>query len=178
MGRSYISGEHVCLRAIEPEDLDLLYRIENDPALWEISNFTVPYSRFALKQYIENSQNDVYADKQIRLMIICRSDQEVLGTIDITDFVPLHSRAAVGIAMLNEHRHKGYGKEALDLLCSYAFDFLQFKQLYAQIPADNEVSLAVFASCGFVRSGILKDWLLVEGQYKDAIMMQRINNTL
>lgn len=176
MEKSYLSGERVYLRAVEPEDLELLYHIENDPALWEISCFTVPYSYFALKQYIESTQNDVYIDKQIRMMIIRQSDNEVLGSIDITDFVPLHSRAAVGVVLLKEYRNEGYGKEALMLLCEYAFAFLHLKQLYAHIPADNEASLALFAFCGFVRCGLLKDWLHIGGQYKDVVVMQHVRD--
>lgn len=176
MEKSYLLGERICLRAVEPEDLELLYRIENDPSLWEISNFTVPYSRFALKQYIENAQNDVYVDKQIRMMIVRHADKKVLGSIDMTDFVALHSRATIGIALLNEYRSDGYGKEALGLICAYAFDFLHFKQLYVQIPVDNEASIALFASCGFVRCGLLKDWLRVGDRYKDVVMMQCIKN--
>ena len=33
------------LRAIEPEDLDLLYLIENDTRLWNVGTTNVPYSR-------------------------------------------------------------------------------------------------------------------------------------
>lgn len=172
MEKSYLSNERIYLRAVEPEDLELLYRVENDPSLWEVSSFTTPYSRFVLKQYIENSQNDVFSDKQLRLMIVRQSDHIALGAIDLTDFLPLHSRAAVGVALLKEYRHGGYGKDALTLLCTYVFDFLQLKQLYAQIPVDNEASIALFASCGFVRCGLLKAWLQITGTYKDAVVMQ------
>ena len=33
-------------RAMEPEDLDLLYTIENDTKLWNIGVTSVPYSRY------------------------------------------------------------------------------------------------------------------------------------
>ena len=36
------------LRAIEPEDLDLLYQIENDSSLWDVGTTNVPYSRYTL----------------------------------------------------------------------------------------------------------------------------------
>ena len=42
----------VHLRAIEPEDLDLLYRIENDVKLWNVGITNVPYSRYALHDYV------------------------------------------------------------------------------------------------------------------------------
>lgn len=43
MSRSYFEGALVRLRPMEPEDLDLLYRMENDPETWDVSNFSVPY---------------------------------------------------------------------------------------------------------------------------------------
>lgn len=174
MQKSYLSNDRVFLRAVEPEDLEVLYRMENDPAFWDISSFTVPYSRYVLKQYIENSANDVYADKQIRLMIVRQADGVILGTIDVTDFVPLHSRGAVGVALIKEYRGNGYAKDALSLLCDYVFDFLRMKQLYAHIPVDNEPSQALFASCGFQTCGVLKEWLRISDGYKDVVMMQLV----
>lgn len=59
----------VTLRAMEPEDLDALYRIENDRQLWNIGSTNVPYSRYALHNYIADAKNDIYIDGQIRMMI-------------------------------------------------------------------------------------------------------------
>ncbi|KAA6316116.1 hypothetical protein EZS27_033530, partial [termite gut metagenome] len=42
-------------------DLTLMYETENDTSLWEFGCLTSPYSRFALKQYIESTQNDLFA---------------------------------------------------------------------------------------------------------------------
>lgn len=54
----------VRLRALEPEDLDLLYTIENDRELWNIGNTNMPYSRFFLHEYIASVSGDIYTDKQ------------------------------------------------------------------------------------------------------------------
>ena len=59
----------VRLRAMEPEDLDLLYRIENDQELWCLGSTNVPYSRYTLHDYVANSTGDIYSDKQVRLII-------------------------------------------------------------------------------------------------------------
>ena len=61
------------------------------------------------------------------------------------------------------------------LLCEYAFGFLSLKQLYAHVAVDNEVCLKLFASCGFTQCGLLKNWLQVEGCYKDAVLLQCLN---
>ncbi len=73
MKQSFLSNDRIYLRAVEPEDMDVMYEMENDPSMWDISNFTVPYSRYVLRQYIEGSQCDVFADKQLRLMIMSKS---------------------------------------------------------------------------------------------------------
>ena len=47
-----LKGNKIHLRALELEDLDYLYALENDESIWEVSNTTTPYSRFVLKQYL------------------------------------------------------------------------------------------------------------------------------
>lgn len=174
MKTSYFIGEHIRLRAMEPEDLEVMYAMENDPQTWDVTNFSVPYSRFTLKQYMENSQCDMFADRQLRMMIVRCEDDAVVGTIDITDFAPLHSRGEVGIAIRKEFQGNGYAKEALALLCEYAFGFLYMKQLIAHIATDNEASMQLFTACGFASCGLLKEWWCVGGRFKDVVLLQRL----
>ena len=104
MNKSYFCSERVRLRAMEPEDLEVMYAMENDSQTWDVTNFTVPYSRFVLKQYIENSECDMFADRQLRMMIVRAEDDVVIGTIDITEFSPMHARGEVGIAIRKEYQ--------------------------------------------------------------------------
>ena len=46
--------------------MEVMFRFENATDVWEMSNTTGPYSRFQLKQYIEQTQNDLFADRQLR----------------------------------------------------------------------------------------------------------------
>lgn len=167
-------GECLHLRAMEPEDLEIMYAMENDPQTWDVTNFNVPYSKFVLRQYIENSQCDMFADRQLRMMIERREDAAVVGTIDITDFAPLHSRGEVGIAVRKEYQGNGYAKEALKLFVCYAFGFLFLRQLTAHVATDNEVSVQLFKSCGFSECGLLKEWWCVGGKFKDVVLLQRL----
>jgi diamine N-acetyltransferase len=175
MNQSFLSNERIYLRAVEPEDLDVMYAIENDPEMWDISNFVSPYSRYLLKQYIEASQSDVFADKQLRLMIVLRGSGEVIGTLDLTDFSPLHSRAEVGIAIRSEFRRQGYAADALALLRDYAFRFLRIHQLYARMAADNEPCIALFRTAGFSQTAVLRDWLVSGNGMSDVLLFQLIN---
>lgn len=175
MNRIFFQGARLCLRAVEPEDLDFMYDVENDSDCWSVTDFTSPYSRFVLRQYIENSQCDIYADRQLRLMVEERATGETVGIVDITDFAPLHARGEVGILVGRAHRGQGYGREALTLLCDYAFGFLSLHQLAARIPTDHEASLRLFHACGFVTCGILKEWWREGITFKDVVLLQRLH---
>ena len=163
---------HVILRAMEPEDLDTLYKIENNQELWAVSATNVPYSRFALHEYVETNTNDIYADKQVRLMID-NDAGETVGIIDLMNFSPQHSRAEVGIVIMKPHRQKGYATAAMEKLVAYARQTLHLHQLFLVTECDNENCLLRFEKLGFEKTALLKQWLQQkEGVYKDACLMQ------
>ena len=89
---------NISLRAPEPEDLEVMLSFENDAALWELGTATGPYSRYQMKRYIAESQNDLYADGQLRLMIVCE-EQGVAGIVDVFSFDARHNRAEVGVVV-------------------------------------------------------------------------------
>lgn len=171
----YLTGENIFLRALEPEDLDLLYLWENNTTLWKYGCTLAPFSRYALREYIQNSSSDIYQTRQLRMMITLHETKETIGMIDLFDLDPHHQRGAVGILVTPEHQKKGVGKEALQLMAEYAFRFLHLHQIYAHIPHDNRASLQLFAACGFVPCGIFSQWLKTETGYRDMVAMQRIS---
>ncbi len=169
-------GEHIYLRAIEPNDLDFLYELENNPDVWEVSGTLAPYSRHVLKRYLENAHKDVFEAKQLRLCI-CDLDHRVLGLIDLFDFDPKNQRAGIGIVIAQpQDRGKGVGSEALQLLCNYAFHTLNLKQLYAQVGEHNPTSIHLFSKLGFKKAGVLKAWNRVGKDYKNVVFFQKLNH--
>ncbi|MFC7774141.1 GNAT family N-acetyltransferase [Flavobacterium sp. GCM10027622] len=171
-----LKGETIYLRALEPEDLEFVYRLENDETIWEVSNTQTPYSRFLIRQYLENAHQDIYEAKQLRLAICKNENDEAIGLIDLFDYDPQNKRAGVGIIVANpEERHQGVGNESLKLLIAYAFSKLNLHQLYANIASHNEASLKLFANFGFQRIGIKKDWIYHNGKFHDEELFQLIN---
>ncbi|MBQ8066584.1 MAG: GNAT family N-acetyltransferase [Prevotella sp.] len=160
------------LRAIEPEDLDLLYRIENDISLWNVGTTNVPYSRYTLHDYIASSADDIYADRQLRL-IVENGVGETVGMADLIHFEPQHLRAEVGIVIMDGWRRKGLARQALRQLCDYALHVLHLHQLYAVVAVGNEAACRLFLSAGFEHGAALKDWLQEGHTYHDAVVMQR-----
>lgn len=170
-----LSSINIYLRAIEPEDLEFLYKWENCVDIWQESNTLAPYSRFAIKEFIEKSLSEnVFEMGQIRLMICLSKDNSVIGTADIFDIDAINSRAAVGLLIDDNYRGKGYAKEALDFLCEYARTTLILNQLYVHISADNISCLNLFKKSDFELSGTLKSWIKTKDGYKDVFVFQKI----
>jgi diamine N-acetyltransferase len=172
-----LKGDNIYLRALEPNDLEFVYAMENDESIWEVSNTQTPYSRFLVKQYLENAHQDIYEAKQLRLAICQDQDFPAIGLIDLFDFDPKNNRAGVGIVIQgNENRNQKIGSEALQLLIHYAFFHLNVHQLYANIGTENKASIALFTKFGFQIIGIKKHWNLVNGVYKDEALFQLMSN--
>lgn len=171
-----LTGKKITLRALEPEDLDFLYQIENNESFWEISHTQTPFSKFILKQYLENAHLDIYEAKQLRLLIEDTSTKSQVGMIDLFDYNPMHKRAGIGILIHPKFQKQGLATEALSLLIQYAFSYLNVHQLYANITADNSKSLSLFKKHNFQKVGIKKDWILSEGKFKDEVLFQLIKD--
>ena len=180
-GEKNLSGENgfnaekampvVRLRAMEPEDLDALYRIENDRDVWDVGENNVPYSRYILHDYIANASADIYADKQVR-MVVENEEGQLVGVADVVNFCPSHARAEVSIVICREHRKKGYARAAIRQIMEYALRTLHLHQLYAVVREDNMPSLNLFSSLGFKSKMVLEEWLFDGKDYHNAVVMQ------
>jgi len=170
-----LTGKKIHLRALEPEDLDFLYTIENNESFWEVSSTQTPFSRFVLEQYIVNSHQDIFEAKQLRLIIVDNISNISVGMIDLFEFNPLHKRAGIGILIIESEQHKGFASEAIELLINYSFNQLNLHQLFANITADNTKSLELFKKLNFKKIGIKKEWVFSKGAFKDEILFQLIN---
>jgi diamine N-acetyltransferase len=167
---------NIKLRALEPEDLELLYEWENNDSYWTISNTLSPFSKYTLKRYLENSHKNIYETGQLRFMIEHITDKVTIGTIDIFDFDPYHERAGIGILIANEeYRRKGYASISLICLINYCFKTLLLHQLYCNILSNNCESMDLFIKQGFIQTGIKKEWIKTSDGYLDEHLFQLIN---
>jgi len=171
-----LENNKIRLRALELEDLKLLYQWENNSDIWEVSHCQKPFSLFVLRQYLENSHLDIYESKQLRLVIELKDTQEAIGLIDLFDFDPFHNRAGIGVLLHSSiHRQKGYASEALETLISYCFKTLQLHQLFCNITTSNQSSIDLFCSKNFEITGTKKQWIKVQNSWKDEYFLQLMN---
>lgn len=174
MNHNKLEFGKIRFRALEPDDIDLLYEWENDAKIWDVSNTFEPFSKYILAKYIKESQRDIYESKQVR-MIIETLEGKAVGAIDLFDFDPFHFRAGVGILIHDEKDRKlGYANDALQLLCSYATNYLRLHQLFANITADNLASIQLFKNNGFELTGTKKDWRRSDNGWVNELLFQKI----
>ena len=168
------------LRKIEPSDLPFLYQWENDATMWADSDTHNPLSRHDLHQYIENTTGDIYRDGQLRLIIEdsqlstfnTQHSTQILGCIDLFDFDARNRKAAIGMYIAPDARGRGVGKQAVQLLLDYAFNFLHLRMVYAIISVNNVACSRLYEQMDFLPSSPLRAWTL-EG---DAILWQKMNS--
>ena len=168
-----VANEIVRLRALEPSDLELLYLWENDSEVWRVSETIAPISRDSLAKLISDQVYDIYASRQMRLMIDV--DNVSVGCVDLFNFEPLHRRFGLGILIYaSENRRKGYASRVIEQVKEYARNTLDLKQIWVNIGEDNPASIALFESCGFTLSARRKEWINRGGKFIDELEYQYI----
>lgn len=77
-----LEGRRIRLRAVEPQDAEVLYAWENDPAVWAVSGTTEPFSREQIERFIDRQLQggDLFRTGQLRLMIETRGAEEKAST--------------------------------------------------------------------------------------------------
>lgn len=112
----------------------------------------------------------VFQEGQMQLAAM--DGDTVVGCVDLYNYDPVNHRAEVGIVVAPEFRHKGVGTAILNELTTFCTRSLSLHQLYCDIAAVNSASLKLFEHCGYVRCGLMKEWLLVAGRYVDSVRLQ------
>lgn len=157
------------LRALEPEDLELLYTIENDRSLWWLGTQTAPLSMYHLRDYIAQQQCDIYKDEQVRFVIDV--DGTAAGLIDLFNFSPQHRRAELGVVLRSDVQGRGIAREAIGQILDYARDVVSLHQIYAVVPSSNDRSVRMLEAAGFHETAVLQDWINHSGKYENASFM-------
>lgn len=172
----FLKGNIISLRALEPSDAKLLYHWENDLSVWPVSFTQIPFSQFVLEEFVNTAHNDIYTNKQLRLMVNNTQTHETIGIIDLFEFDPQHCRCGLGIYITEANRKNGAAFECISLMKQYCFFTLHLKQVYVHVNNSNKASLALFEKAGFEKIGLKKCWHKTGiDSYEDVWFLQFIN---
>lgn len=161
-GPVFIRGEDVTLRTLERDDLDLLHRSRNNPAIRSWLTFETPSAMDDIESFYEST---VLGDGNVNLVVCI--DGEPAGTVVLFD-ISRHS-AELAAWLFPEYQGEGYGREASELLINHGFSDLGLHRIRAKALADNEPSRGLIRSLGFAKVGVARDAVFQRGAYQDMV---------
>ena len=168
-----MNAPDIILRAMEPEDADFLYDVENDVGAWGDGDTVAPYSREILRGYALTYGADPFGEGQLRLVAEDPATRKTVGVADLYDISQRHERAFVAVYVVKEERNRGYASSMLESLEKYAREILLLKNLGAKVASGNKASLHLFRKEGYREAGILEGWLKRANGFTDVILFQK-----
>ena len=105
-------------------------------------------------------------------MMVALAGGKVVGWCDVRrEFFPSRAhRGTLGMGLLPEWRGRGLGQRLLEATLAQARRS-GFKRIELDVYADNLPAIALYEKAGFVREGLLRDATLIDGVFRDAILM-------
>ena len=159
----------VKLRAVEPEDAELMYCAEEDPAAWIYSDYFAPMSRELLREYALSYDADPLRSGQLRLIV--EADGKAAGILDLFDISARHLRADTGIYLFPEYRGKGLGTLVLEAAKDFCRCRLGLHQLTASVAKSNTEAMGCYGKAGFTSTGQRRDWLRMADGWVDVELL-------
>ena len=161
-----IVGEKVYLSPVNPEDAEKYVEFLSDLKVGvPLGAFRGPQSILRERKFLEKM-----AEKGQHFAIIDNKTNELLGNCSLESFGGPHRTADLGIFLKKEAHGKGYGKEAIQLLLSHGFSFLNLNCIALTVFEFNERAISVYKKIGFKEMGKRRAHLYLHGKYYDTLL--------
>jgi RimJ/RimL family protein N-acetyltransferase len=104
---------------------------------------------------------------------------DVVGWCDVIPKArPIHAHSgSLGMGLLPPFRGQGIGAALIDVTLREARR-LGFVRIELTVHADNERAIALYERVGFKKEGTMQDAALIDGQYKDVILMAIVDRSI
>ncbi|NLF96392.1 MAG: GNAT family N-acetyltransferase [Candidatus Riflebacteria bacterium] len=113
--------------------------------------------------------------RRLDLGVFKSDSNQLIGRIALhsVDFGIQHS-AGISYWMSHEFWRNGLMTRSLATLISFAFEEVCLHRLWLHIVSDNAASLGLACKLGFMREGILRKSLFVDGAWQDSVLMSML----
>lgn len=167
------TGALTRLRPLTRDDLPRTLEWRNDPL---VRNPALGY-RFPVTHEMESDWYDSVLNDQSRTRAVFAVEDiqdNLLVGITQLNRIDWHSGVAYfGIVIGDRGRqNKGLARDAMKSLFCYGFRTLNLRKLCLEVPSFNDRALRLYDRFGFVREGILKQQIYLEGDYHDLVLMR------
>lgn len=160
----------ICLRALTSKDLEQVLEWHNDAELY--STLGSHFRFVSPEAEAEWFQRITQARDQVNLAICLNESKKHIGNIYLRniDWVARNCELHTFIAR-PEHRGKGYGCTAVQMVVKHAFEDLGLARIYLHVLAKNSPAIAMYQKCGFNEEGRLRRHAWKAGVFEDMIVM-------
>lgn len=171
--RKQIIGEHVILRPITDADTNNIVRWRNSDHVRRNFIYQTLFTPESHREWLR----DKVGTGLVEQFIIHEKDKDMdVGSVYLRDIDQTHRRAEFGI-FIGEEQEMGHGigSESIRLILQYGFEELKLHKIFLRVLADNEIAKRSYEKAGFMQEAYLKDEVCIRGEYKDLILMRRLN---
>jgi len=139
---------------------------------WEATWPSDDLSRSAFSHRLKHYRDNVRKDKAYPLLIFKANDShELVGGVTVSNVRRgIAQTAQLGYWIGQPHANQGYMSEAVRAVADFCFDQLGLHRLEAACLIKNGPSARVLEKCGFLREGIARKYLKINGQWQDHLL--------
>lgn len=165
-----LKGENIILRNLTPAYaeglLEYYKRNKKHLAPFEPTRDNSFYTIETQKKLLNKSYREFLSGISIDLGIF--KEEEIIGKIKLSGIVHGSFKSGmIGYSIDENEQGKGYMKESVRLVLSYAFDDCDLHRVEASALVHNKRSRMVLERCGFKLVGINEKYLLINGKWED-----------
>lgn len=161
LGPIFLDGDVVELRTVETDDAEFLQQTVNDPRVRHRIAASEPKNRTDEREWIES-----LGDEGGVHFLVC-VDGGPVGEIGLKPPNEVWGTVEVGYMISPDQWGNGYGTDALEAVCGYAFEERRLNKVYAQTLGTNPASIRVLENVGFTKEGVLREEAFAEGEHVD-----------
>lgn len=144
-------------------------------------------SEHVLKNFLDKrkitveSHNQWYKNEvatgNVKQFIIVLDNGEEIGSVYLRNIDKLNSKAELGIFIGEKIAiGKGYGTQAVALLCDYGFNELGLHKIFLRVVESNQTAISAYRKNGFEIEGVAKDdvWDTVNKKFINVVFMSKL----
>jgi len=174
-----IQGKRIYLRHLNTHDVNRLFEYElKNREFFTPTSFTrndAYYTLDNIRNNIEHYQKEINEKSSYRFGIFLNSTHQLIGMIALNDILWSLKTSYVGYSLDHKSTHQGYMFEALSLIIDYSFNDLKLHRLEAGVMPSNHASYKVLERCAFVREGLLRKNVHINGDWEDHYIYGLLN---
>lgn len=168
-------GKLIRLRALERNDLENNWSFVNDYETVKgmSSGILFPSSHEDESRWLE--QQSSYTRGEYQFAIETLDEGILIGRCGLLRVDWKNRLGELGIMIGDSaYRSRGYGTDAMGVLCDFAFAEMNLHKLKLSVFGFNQGAIRCYEKCGFVKEGILKDELFRAGKYHDVVVLGKL----